>query len=146
MRRSRAIRFGAVWAVVGLSGGLGCVHNHYYYTPSGAPVGVCDPLPPGTVVSSTAPLARAPQVGAVCDEPPQGPFGTQVVQGAARPAPVASNAGAPLFPAPIYSQPRGFGFGPRRTSGNGLAWRASNPEAPATTRIVGDYDDDTTLK
>ncbi len=80
----------------------------------------------------------------MCDEPPQSPLGGQVVQGSTRPAPIASYAGAPLNAVPIYSQPRGLGL--RRAPGSGLAWRASNPEAPAATRVVGDYDDDSTLK
>jgi hypothetical protein len=143
MRRSRAIRFGALWAVAGLAGGTGCTHNHYYYNTPGtvsAPgmIGACDPMPPGTVISSTA-----PSVGAVCDVPPAGQPGAMVAQNAPRTSPIVSNAARPVNPQPIYSQPSGL-LG--RRNGNGLVWRGSQTESLATTRIEGAVDDETAVK
>ncbi|MDB5352896.1 MAG: hypothetical protein JWN86_4143 [Planctomycetota bacterium] len=144
MPRSRAIRFGALWAVLGLVGGVGCTHNHYYYPAGTAPgsVGACDPLPPGTVVSSTGPFVTAPSIGAVCDVPPQSQSGSLVAQGGARTTPIVSNAGGPITPRPIYSQPVGR---PIRRGGTGLVWRNSQTESLATTKIEG-ADEETSLK
>ena len=140
MRRSRAIRASALWAAVGWAGGIGCTHNHYYYpagTAAGS-VGACDPLPPGTVVSSTGPFVSSPIVGEVCDVPPQSP-GAMVAQNGVRTTPIVSNAARPITPQPIYSQPSGR---PIRRGGTGLVWRNSQNESLATTKIEGNYDDD----
>ena len=146
MRRRRAIRFGAVFAIAGLGPGLGCTHNHYYYTSPGAvlPAGTlnnCDPAPIGTPVSSAA--TGQPALGAVCDEPPLAQRGSLVAQNPARTTPIVSNAARPIGAGPIYSQPNGR-LGRRA---GGLVWRGSNPESSlATTRIEGAYDDETTVK
>ena len=129
MRRKRAIggRHAIVWAACGLAAGTGCTHNHYYYNTPG-PVAMqagavpCDPVPGTTVISSARPV-----LGAVCDDPPQG----------VRSAPIVSNAGGPITPAPIYSRPQRRG---------GLAWRGSATESLATTRVEGAYDDESTIK
>jgi hypothetical protein len=140
MRRGRTIRFGALWAGIGLAAGTGCTHNHYYYTTPGAvvPAGTpCDPVPAGgAVISSARPVMNSPMLGAVCDEPPGGAVST-------RGTPIVSNAGGPLnpAPAPIYSRPVG-----RPLRRGGLAWRGSNTESLATTRVEGAYDDESTFK
>lgn len=139
MRRGRAIGFTAMWAWIGLAA-TGCTHNHYYYTTPGAvgvpaAVGPCDPAPAGTVISSARPVISTPMLGAVCDEPPGG------AAVATRATPIASNAGGPINPVPagpIYSRPIG-----RPLRRGGLAWRGSNTESLATTRVEGDYGGET---
>ena len=145
MRRTRAIRFGAVLAVSGLAAGVGCTHNHYYYPTPGAvtvpgTLGPCDPVTIGTPVSSAV-IGGQPSLGAVCESPPQGLPGALVAQNPARTTPIVSNAARPIAPRPIYSQPGGR-VGP---FGNGLVWRGSRSESLATERIEGAYDD-TTIK
>jgi hypothetical protein len=133
MRRKRAIggRLGIIWAACGLAVGTGCTHNHYYY-PTPGPVGAqavsgpCDPAPGTTIISSARPI-----LGEVCDDPPQG----------VRSAPIVSNAGGPITPAPIYSRPAG-----RPLRRGGLAWRGSATESLATTKVDGAYEDESTFK
>ena len=133
MRRKRAIGFGLTAAAIVLASGTGCTHNHYYYTTPGA---VGDPCAPGgQILSSARPVNSSPMVGSVCDEPPQGSI-------ALRSTPMVSNAGGPIAPAaPIYSRPL-----VRPLRRGGLAWRGANTESLATTRIEGQYDDDSQYK
>ena len=127
-------RVGIFLLSCGLMSSMGCVQHHYYYTQPGAagvPSGLapCDPVPGTRVISLNRPILGTPVVGSVCDDPPQG----STVVGMSN-APIYSNAGNPIAPEPIYSRP--FGRPLRR---GGLAWRNSNSEALAKTRVEGDY-------
>jgi hypothetical protein len=144
MRRRLAnrTRAGVFLAAFCLTSGVGCTHNHYYYTTPGAigvpaAVGPCDPVPGTTVISSNRPVIGTPLVGSVCDDPPQGSFlmGNRV-------GPTYSYAGGPFNPQPIYSQPSA-----RPLRRGGLAWRGNNnAQSVATTKVDGDYNDESTTK
>jgi hypothetical protein len=136
MRCRCAIRFSTLAASCILATGAGCTHHHYYSVAPGTvavPGDPCAPAQPGTVISSARPVVTTPAVGAVCDDPPQGSV-------AVRSTPMISNAG-PIANMPIRSRPLG-----RPLRRGGLAWRNSNTESLATTRIEGAYDDESTFK
>lgn len=133
MRRKRVIGFGLISAgLVAMS--TGCTHNHYYYTTPGA-VGVPgDPCAAPQIISSARPVMNTPVVGSICDQPPQGSM-------ASRNDPIIVNNGPTITPGtPIQSRPKG------KSRRGGLAWRSATPENLATTKIEGQFDDDSTYK
>ena len=125
MIRTRKITLAASALLLGLAGGPGCTHNHYY---GAAAPGLCDPQVASqpVVIQQPSQPVLIQQPGAVCEVPANsGGSGVTIVPS------------YPSSPGKIsVSQPQG-----PNTGGSRYAWRKPSPESVATTRVEGGIDE-----
>ncbi len=116
MRRYGIRRFTALAVLATLCGAAGCTQYHYYG--NGGP---CD-MPPG----ARPVVIQSPPAGDVCEVPPRS--GTTIVNN-------SPSGGSQV----LVSQPQGVRNAD--AAGSRFAWRRSDPESMATTRVEGGIDE-----